>query len=129
MMTKEEFIQGYCKNSNIDREFFDRYFAAEECDCGDEKCKGWSTIRKYAKPACKCKSMAQQINGDGCDECNPRAHVRIMEDTIEELKEDIEELEKNLKEAVMLLKTHQDPCAPRHEAVDRFLAKMKEMEQ
>jgi len=44
-MTKEEFIEYYCRNSKITREYYDRYYVALPCNCGEYMCQGWASIR------------------------------------------------------------------------------------
>jgi len=43
-MTKDDFIDSYCKRSNISRELFHRFKVALPCQCGDEACLGWAAI-------------------------------------------------------------------------------------
>lgn len=40
-MTRDEFIDGYCKKSGITREFFFENGDAVPCDCGEDGCAGW----------------------------------------------------------------------------------------
>lgn len=43
-MTKDEFIEGYCRRSEITREAFDRDFVALPCNCEQDGCNGWAAI-------------------------------------------------------------------------------------
>ena len=43
-MTKEQFIDGYCKRSGITRGFYDSNFVALRCDCGEDNCSGWAAV-------------------------------------------------------------------------------------
>ena len=39
--TKQEFIDAYCKRSNIPWKELSKYRVVERCDCGDKICTGW----------------------------------------------------------------------------------------
>lgn len=43
-ITKEEFIEDYCANSKMTREYYNARFVALQCNCGNASCKGWTTI-------------------------------------------------------------------------------------
>lgn len=43
-MTKEQFIEGYCRRSEITREAFDRDFVALPCNCEQDGCNGWAAV-------------------------------------------------------------------------------------
>ncbi len=50
-MTRDEFIDGYCKKSGITREFFFENGDAVPCDCGEDGCAGWQYDTSRS-PAC-----------------------------------------------------------------------------
>lgn len=45
-LTQEAFIAGYCKRSEMSMETYDSNFVALPCNCEDESCTGWATIRR-----------------------------------------------------------------------------------
>lgn len=45
-MTREEFIEGYCKRSRITWEWLSKYRDAVPCDCGERGCEGWQMTPK-----------------------------------------------------------------------------------
>ena len=48
-MTQSEFIEFYCKNSNITEDKINQLGQiAVPCNCGETDCKGWSMIHKSA---------------------------------------------------------------------------------
>jgi hypothetical protein len=61
-----------------------------------------------------------------CTNPNCENQIRSEEPSLCYDHQRIADLKAQLAEAIELLKTHQDPCAPRHEAVDRFLIKAKD---
>jgi hypothetical protein len=44
-MTKDEFITAYCERSDITRQWYNTYYIALPCTCGDSMCDGWGTVR------------------------------------------------------------------------------------
>lgn len=50
-MTRDEFIDGYCKRSGITREFFFANGDAVPCDCGEGSCAGWQYETGAGKPS------------------------------------------------------------------------------
>lgn len=55
-MTREEFIQGYCERSKIDRERLFKSRRVIPCDCGDESCRGWAMV-----PVSWCESIEPKL--------------------------------------------------------------------
>lgn len=43
-MTKDDFISGYIKRSEVTREFFNENYIAIPCDCDYENCNGWAAV-------------------------------------------------------------------------------------
>lgn len=44
-MTKEEFEQEFCKQSEIDINYYQKHFVTLPCrGCGYEKCNGWAAV-------------------------------------------------------------------------------------
>ena len=43
-MSKEEFIEYYCKNSNITKEELLKTQVILPCSCNYENCKGWAVV-------------------------------------------------------------------------------------
>ena len=39
-MTREEFIEGYCKRSHVGWDWLGQFREAIPCDCGEESCGG-----------------------------------------------------------------------------------------
>lgn len=48
-MTKDEFIQQYCKGSGWTLENFNENRVALPCSCGAEYCRGWAAIDNNPK--------------------------------------------------------------------------------
>lgn len=44
MLSKKDFIKGYCEQSKITRELFNAYLVALPCACGDKTCQGWAAV-------------------------------------------------------------------------------------
>lgn len=45
-MSKEDFEEMYCENSDITIEEYNKYFITLPCDCGVEFCRGWIAENK-----------------------------------------------------------------------------------
>jgi len=45
-ITMEEFIVDYCRKSHIDKAFYNERYVALPCDCGEDGCRGWASIRR-----------------------------------------------------------------------------------
>ena len=45
-MTQTEFITGYAERSGLTREQYDSQYVALPCDCPDEDCPGWASVRR-----------------------------------------------------------------------------------
>ncbi len=43
-MTKDEFIEAYCKRSGVTWEQLSKKQEALPCACGDESCVGWAMV-------------------------------------------------------------------------------------
>lgn len=43
-VTKDEFIESYCKNSRMSVEAFNKYYVALPCACGYAECFGWAKV-------------------------------------------------------------------------------------
>lgn len=44
IMTEEEFIKMYCKNSEISQDELLKDHVVLPCNCGDKSCKGWAVV-------------------------------------------------------------------------------------
>lgn len=43
-MTRDEFEEYYCTNSQISRPFYHSNFLTLPCNCGEEGCQGWAAV-------------------------------------------------------------------------------------
>ena len=43
-MTKEEFIDAYCKRSNVSWESLSQWRVPLPCACGEDECDGWAMV-------------------------------------------------------------------------------------
>jgi len=44
-ITKQEFIERYCKRNNVTPEGLSRHRVVLPCACGDDSCEGWALVR------------------------------------------------------------------------------------
>jgi len=71
-MTKEEFIEGYCRRSNITWDVLKDHLVALPCRCGDSSCDGWSMVNKDPF----CVRVYQELYGERI----PFVDVKTQED-------------------------------------------------
>lgn len=75
---REWFISGYISRSEISREFYDEHFVALPCECKDETCAGWATIKRDPE---------RILNHIGLDLSS--SYLKILEE-VEALRKDAE---------------------------------------
>jgi hypothetical protein len=45
-MTRDEFIDGYCERSHINRAELNKWRVALPCACGESACEGWAMVSR-----------------------------------------------------------------------------------
>jgi hypothetical protein len=45
-VTREEFIEAYCRRSDVQWEWLSQYRDAVPCTCGEQYCEGWAMVPK-----------------------------------------------------------------------------------
>jgi hypothetical protein len=67
-MTKDEFIDYYCRNSQWVREQFEKHRVALPCYCGDDSCQGWASVTNdpdLIEEHMRHDGMPREITNDG----------------------------------------------------------------
>lgn len=61
-MSKEEFIEYWCKNAGMSREDFDVYCDIKPCECGGESCLGWVMIMNEEWLLSHMNELVEELN-------------------------------------------------------------------